>query len=321
MEDFKKFMTSKDKRFPCRASEFDSMALDFMSNSGFPTRGTRYVWLVNGAIRALYVSARIDVSGNADVASALQYKELWDRHLEQYNAAAFKNAKGAFHASPLWVKAESQGELITSTVSTLVILFVLAFLAMGVFTLSIALAFFVVAATTSVICTLFFFIIVVNGWDVGLIEVVALIYFIGYAMNYSLHIAYKYSSSEALVFEPPVDIGDENAGARLRRTTFAVVSIGGAVLGSAITTGGASFFLVFCKLTIFSKLGGMCLTVTVASVLIALGPVPAALMMFAPADPGCCEKVKKKAAADAEDAMRRIEIRNSPKAQDDGKTP
>lgn len=47
--------------------------------------------------------------------------------------------------------------------------------------------------------------------------------------------------------------GDDSE--RFERTQFALESIGGAVLGSAMTTVGSSFFLLFCTLTVFILLG------------------------------------------------------------------
>merc|ERR1712039_1050223 len=78
----------------------------------------------------------------------------------------------------------------------------------------------------------------------------------------------------------------ERAEVRYLRTRYALRSIGGAALGSAITTAGASIFLVFCTLTIFWKLGSMCLAATVMSILTALGPLPSALFLFGPVRPG-----------------------------------
>merc|ERR1719428_171599 len=72
-----------------------------------------------------------------------------------------------------------------------------------------------------------------------------------------------------------------------------MMSIANAALGSAMTTAGSSFFLVLCSLTVFTKLGIMCLTVTLLSILVALFPLPAALLTFGPLNPGygcCCPK-------------------------------
>lgn len=57
-------------------------------------------------------------------------------------------------------------------------------------------------------------------------------------------------------------------------------------MGSAITTCGCSVFLLACTLAIFQKLGGVVLAVTLMSILTALGPLPAALLVCGPLQPG-----------------------------------
>mmetsp|Transcript_32534 Transcript_32534/g.60667 ORF Transcript_32534/g.60667 Transcript_32534/m.60667 type:complete len:227 (-) Transcript_32534:21-701(-) len=55
-----------------------------------------------------------------------------------------------------------------------------------------------------------------------------------------------------------------------------------AVLGSAATTLGSSFFLFFCKMGIFVKLAAVLFAVTVFAEIFALCGLPAALLVFGP---------------------------------------
>jgi hypothetical protein len=172
-------------------------------------------------------------------------------------------------------------------VITLVLVMVLGFIGMLASTFDILLSVLVVVATFGVQCGLMFFITVIMRWPIGPVEVIALIVFIGYAVTYSLHISYKYASIEALrerhLF--PLDM-DSQSAMRWQRTQFALKSIGGATIGSAITTVGCSVFLLFCTLTIFVKLGAVILLVTLISLVTALVPLPASLLIFGPREPG-----------------------------------
>jgi len=244
----------------------------------------------------------------------LTYKDRWDANIYQYNQQAVSSAKGAFHVSKSWVEAEATGKVIWSAIETLIILLVLAFFGMVLFTWSVALSLFVVGATLAVISGLSFFMVVIMQWEIGLIEVIALVYFIGYAVTYSLHITHKYAHLEE---HSPMDTDDHStkmvskadgshgtalgAGVgslhdepetrsrseiRFARTIFAIQSMGAATLGSAATTAGAAMFLCFSTLTIFQRLGSMCLIVTLLSIYIALGPLPAFLICCGPTKPG-----------------------------------
>jgi len=289
MGDLRNYARDKLGRFPLRPMEFNDVANRYAVDGAGATRGPRYIWLVGEEVQAMFVSAYIDVHSKEDTADVLHHKAMWDAYVQEWNDKAYFAARGAFHVSELWVRAESASVLIMSTLETLIILFVLAFIAMFVFTRSCRLSLYVVIATAFVVVFLVFFVAVIDRSPIGLIEVVAIIYFIGYALDYSLHIAYKYSSREALSRESvPGEAAPTASMVRFRRTRFALKSMGGAVLGSAMTTGGAAFFLLFCDLILFRRLGAMCLAVTVASVIVALGPLPAMLCACGPVESCCC---------------------------------
>mmetsp|Transcript_101238 Transcript_101238/g.263990 ORF Transcript_101238/g.263990 Transcript_101238/m.263990 type:complete len:401 (+) Transcript_101238:2-1204(+) len=318
MVDFRKFVRDDTElQFPVHATQFDELAGRFYS-SGYSTSGSRYVWLRGGKIKAVYYSISVDVSTDEMGSSALALKSHWDKYLVSFNGTARPSAKGAFHVSELWVNAESLAVLLTTTAQTLAILLILAFFGMLVFTWSVILSVYVVIATVCVMAGLLFVIVVLMGWQIGLIEVIAIVYFVGYAVTYSLHIAHKYSHAnpetilglpstgkvtgprrsttmdDLLQDDPLIASMQERARVRYTRTLYSVKSLGGAAVGSAMTTMLASFFLLFCTLTIFVKLGAMCLAVSALSLAMALGPLPAALMMIGPSREGsCCRCIKR----------------------------
>eukprot|EP00746_Dinoflagellata_sp_MGD_P159651 gnl/MRDRNA2_/MRDRNA2_86741_c0_seq1.p1 gnl/MRDRNA2_/MRDRNA2_86741_c0~~gnl/MRDRNA2_/MRDRNA2_86741_c0_seq1.p1 ORF type:complete len:2020 (+),score=274.95 gnl/MRDRNA2_/MRDRNA2_86741_c0_seq1:417-6062(+) len=73
---------------------------------------------------------------------------------------------------------------------------------------------------------------------------------------------------------------------RKRRVTYSVVAIGGAALGSALTTGGSAVFLLFCQLTLFPRLGSVVIAVTFISIIASFCPLPAVLLARGPINPG-----------------------------------
>jgi hypothetical protein len=80
---------------------------------------------------------------------------------------------------------------------------------------------------------------------------------------------------------------DPESTIRLQRTAFSLSSLGGASLGSALTTVGSSLFLLGCDLTIFAKLGGVIIAVTSFSIVVALITLPSVLLMSGPLRGGC----------------------------------
>jgi hypothetical protein len=293
IEDFKKFVKDDKQnnfKFPLLASQFNEQAMKFAKTAliGFKS-ANEFFWVRDGKVKASFMMFTVDVSVKTSPNAALEYMGKWDAYVAQWNAQAKEYSKVAWHTSSLWVRAEAQNALVSSTVVTILIVMLLAFMGMGVFTRSCILSLLVVTTTVSVVIWLFWFIVAVMTWKIGPIEVIALIVFIGYAVTYSLHIAHRYGCHGALEMEP---IAGENLldkqAVRQERVRFAFKTIGCSMLGSATTTLGCSIFLLFCTLTIFQKLGGVVLAVTLISIIMSLLVLPAALLRVGPLNPGQC---------------------------------
>jgi len=292
IEDFRDWIVlTRGERYPVPHKLLHARVREYMASGGRSAKryhAKEFVWTRRGKVVATYMAFTVDVHKSKNMDQALAYKELWDKYVKQWNSLTIQYEYGAWHTSKLWVKSEAQKELVDSTVKTLIFVVAMAFLSMLLFTLDLLLSFFVVLATTQVICFLTFFIVVIMGWHIGPIEVVSLIVFIGYAVTYSLHIAHKYSSDEAEIVEPLRLELEEGQAVRFQRTRFALRSIGGAAIGSAVTTIGCSVFLLFCTLTVFQKLGAVVLVVTTMSIFTAMAPLPSCLFIAGPLAPGRC---------------------------------
>ncbi|CAE7501460.1 PTCHD2, partial [Symbiodinium pilosum] len=127
----------------------------------------------------MFYSFEAGVHKDSPAAEVLAYKEAWDNYVAQWNAKSARTAGPAFQVSNDWVYVESSSMLISSTVNSLIVLCGLAMVCMLLFTRSCMLSLIVVFSTIIVIIILAFFITTVMEWEIGLIEVIAFIYFIG----------------------------------------------------------------------------------------------------------------------------------------------
>eukprot|EP00929_Paragymnodinium_shiwhaense_P018887 TRINITY_DN13057_c0_g1_i1.p1 TRINITY_DN13057_c0_g1~~TRINITY_DN13057_c0_g1_i1.p1 ORF type:complete len:1213 (+),score=163.16 TRINITY_DN13057_c0_g1_i1:67-3639(+) len=280
-------------RFPVHEVHFHPLVMGFSNSFMEVSPAVRqavvdFMWLRDGKLKASYFAFHCDVDIAADTGVAQRFRERWDNYLLNYNGqsspSGWAGGNGEFHTSELWVRADVQKELIGSMVLTLLIIVVLAFVGVITFTSSFRLSFMTVLATVAVLGELLFVIVVLMGLAIGPLEVIALIFFIGYSVTYSLHIAHHYGSRRYQV-EHYDDTLSEPAAIRLQRTMFAMKAIAGAAAGSAVTTCGCAFFLLFCTLTIFRRLGTVAVAVTLLSVVMALFTLPAGLMIFGPLHP------------------------------------
>jgi len=295
IQDFREWVLQLGERFPVPKESFDVLALEFTQRglvNWAPPRD--FLWLRGHQILASYMLFKVDLHRFASTHEAQAGESRWDAYLETYNNGASRFAKGAWHTSQVWVSAQAQRALVSSTVLTLALVLCLSFLGMLAVTCSISLALLVILATCAITSGLAFFITSVMGWVIGPVEVVALIVFLGYAVTYSLHIAHRYGSTEAAESDmelPALAHDGSTEAVRYRRTAFALKSMGGPAMGSAATAAGCSVFLLCCTLTIFQRLGAVVLVVTFLSLLTALGPLPAALLWFGPTSPGRYDRV------------------------------
>jgi len=304
MNEFAKQIIKEGLRFPVIASSFDAVAYEFVSKGRFYR--DYYLWLEDAKVKALYFSFQVDLErGDRSHKHVMDLKSKWDRYVEAWNGAAVREASGAVHICKTWKSTAIQTAAVESLVATSAVVLSLAFCGMFVFTRSFVLSLFVSLSTAGVMVGLLFFIVAMS-WDIGFVEVVAIVYFAGYAVTYSLHIAHKYCSDEAvsrdIAVQPSLQAlaRDERAAIRIQRTSYAFTSIGFATMGSAATTAGASFFLVPCTLVLFQKLGSMCLAVVLASAIAAQVFLPAVLLTCGPAQPGCsCDRKKPPSPDDA----------------------
>ena len=80
-----------------------------------------------------------------------------------------------------------------------------------------------------------------KGWSLGVGESIACIMIIGFSVDYVIHLCNHYTES----------LHDT----RYKKMRESLTYVGISIIGGAVTTMGASFFLFFCKLTFFLQFG------------------------------------------------------------------
>mmetsp|Transcript_91191 Transcript_91191/g.229236 ORF Transcript_91191/g.229236 Transcript_91191/m.229236 type:complete len:1400 (-) Transcript_91191:288-4487(-) len=301
IEDFRQFLLNRGERFPRPASPFQGLLFEFLaerpesSGSGGGSSGRHpsedYLWLSGGEVKACFLSFEVEVDMRLDPSSMLQYREAWDHYLGKFNELS-QDSGGAWHTSDLWVRASSHHSFMRSSAMTLAIASMLAGLIIGVSLRSFVLSLYALLATFGVLGVTTFFIVVLTKWSIGQVEVITILLSYGYALDYSVHMLHMYASDEVQIqFPDCAEAGDlcerkVTLSVRLQRVSHAFSSVGRATLLSALVRCGIAFFLAFCSLTWFQKSGIVGMVVVPLSILIALVPLPAALLMSGPLEPG-----------------------------------
>jgi hypothetical protein len=193
-------------------SEVITYANNFMTD-GFQT--TTYIWIEGGVVKATFVPFILSVPKTVDSTLAMELMGEWTKYTEEFNSQAEPAIKGIWHASKLWVRAEAEKVIIDSTLNTLAISLGCVWIGIFIFTRSMHLAFLVMIVVMSIIICLLFFMTVMMEWPIGAIEVLSLIVFVGFAVDYCLHVAHKYHTCHinAVTDLPPEEEDEEDMDA------------------------------------------------------------------------------------------------------------
>jgi len=123
-----------------------------------------------------------------------------------------------------------------------------------------------------VICTIACAVMVVLGWELGIIESIAIITVVGVSVDYSVHLLHAY--------------GECNAETATERARGSLKSMGISLVGGVATTVGASLFLWFAEIQFFTKFGQFLGITVIVSIVVALTFLMPLLMIIGPVGEG-----------------------------------
>eukprot|EP00927_Polykrikos_kofoidii_P031016 TRINITY_DN26681_c0_g1_i1.p1 TRINITY_DN26681_c0_g1~~TRINITY_DN26681_c0_g1_i1.p1 ORF type:complete len:1328 (-),score=143.38 TRINITY_DN26681_c0_g1_i1:40-3963(-) len=294
IESFRDSVERYGRIFPMHPASFKSLISSWSAqlivddlNPSTSIAASSLLWFRDGVLRASFMNFRVDFDSGSPEDDIEAYMELWDAYLGSINGPRmFGHPPIAFHTSNMWIRCEVAQALLSSTGITLALIVVSGFLCMVLFTRSIVLSLYVAIESLLVICGVLFFIVVITRVAFGPTVVIGLIVFLGYSVTFSLHVAHHYGQ-EVAASEAAPTCRAEKLARRAQRARFAVETIGGVVLGSAVTTVGSSFFMLFCTLQIFQSFGSVSMVVATLSAFTAMVHLLAGLVACGPTTPGC----------------------------------
>jgi hypothetical protein len=307
IENFHEWLATKGKPFPSRDFQSDVAAW----KEERPLEARQHIWMYGQKMRACKLSFYVDMANDGSSNKLLEYKVHWSKYTKLRNAAASLTANRAFFTAGPFVRAEAEIAIRGSTLETIMISAGCGMVGMILFTWEPFLSLLVSILVLLIISGLAFFMVVIVNWEIGAIEVLSLVIFVGYSVTYVLHIAHSYNEARAddvNAYEAEVQANHHNKndtpaadGAaeaqaptcltaetmtpfqlRLARVRLSILHVGCATLSSAVSTIGSSVFLLCCTMSIFGKLGTVVITVTTLSVVVALISLPAVLMLIGP---------------------------------------
>jgi len=194
-----------------------------------------------------YVSLSIDTffSRSTSFDEGIEKQDRWEDFVDRTNDEAFESGATmtrAFVTTEVtyWSSFHEQKVLYNSAWEGVGLSISIAFIALTLFTHNIIVSFYAVVTIGLVIAAelAIFFIV---GFDIGISESIAIVLAVGLSIDATTHFAHAY------VHSPFVD--------RYSRTMYAVQRVSLAVINGAISSMGASFFLLFTVVLVPQRFG------------------------------------------------------------------
>jgi len=216
-------------------------------------------------VRWLFAEALTNLPRTMAAADAWDWAERWDRFVDERNSEWHGHM---FHTSDLWVRAETELRLIDSTGKSALTSVALALVCVFLFLCNPVLAVYIVLTIVCIILCLSALMFGAFRWTFGAVEAVGLIVFVGFSVDYVLHVAEAFQGSAA-------DQSYARVQDALRRT-------GGALMAAATTTVLAAAPILLCLNQVLVKFGLSLIMNTVVSLLFSLGFFAAVLLVAGP---------------------------------------
>jgi len=188
---FKGWLEENGRKFPSR--DFDTDVAEWYAAGD--AAAIRNVWVKNDKVVACKVMFYVNVSPKAKVAAALEYQKVWNQWMEKMNEKATITANRAWHTTQMWVTAEAQDAIITSTAETILVECFCGWLGILTFTGDPFLSALVLGLVVTNVSGLAFFMVVLMKWALGPIEIIFLVVFLGYSVTFGLHMAHNYAEA------------------------------------------------------------------------------------------------------------------------------
>eukprot|EP00462_Mataza_sp_D1_P024935 CAMPEP_0175132088 /NCGR_PEP_ID=MMETSP0087-20121206/6891_1 /TAXON_ID=136419 /ORGANISM="Unknown Unknown, Strain D1" /LENGTH=1082 /DNA_ID=CAMNT_0016414425 /DNA_START=38 /DNA_END=3287 /DNA_ORIENTATION=+ len=249
MEVFRDYLQSTGRTFPCGA-KFTQYALEKEFTEWIDAQGykgpdssgfDRTSWFTVDASRTRVTSLWV-AFGSTLPAKAMSYTEgdvwmkKWDTVLKTTPGGDTKK----FHHARQWSWTLTQYYLLTSAVNGIFTSFGLMVVVLLVATRNWWVS-LIAATSVAGVCLSVFLFMVMAGWEIGVLESICMVIVVGMSVDYSVHLVHAYNHS-------PLN-------SRYEKARSALTEMGVSVLGGAITTFGASFFLFFSAMSFFFQFG------------------------------------------------------------------
>ena len=198
------------------------------------------IGFVDGVLRFLTVRVKSTLEDEQSQTYTNSVHDAFDDLQAELNAAAPEGMSRGWHdGGYAWAWADTQSGLVNNVFNGFKICFPAAFLTLLLATHNFLLSLFAIITVAGIVACVLGFCKAFLGWGLGVAESIAAVIVIGFAVDFTVHLAHMYIES--------------SHHSRADRMADAGRKMGVTVVMGAATTLGAGCFLWMCTLTFFTK--------------------------------------------------------------------
>ena len=230
-------------------------------------RGDVGYFEIENKLKYIKIRFKITVSRWGKFDTKKESFDFWESKMKEWNTNSSTPSTG-YQGAFAWAWMASEKAFVSNAFQGVVIALPAAFMVLLLSTHNWIMSIFAIITIIGIILSAVM-IMVLQGWQLGVIESVAIVIMIGFSIDYVIHFATAY-------IECPY------SQKRTTRIKYSLYTMGISIIFGSITTIGAGFFLIFPALLFFKKFGILIMSVVVLSLIYAFGFFMSILAVFGP---------------------------------------
>lgn len=261
MSAFRGFLLGQGKSFPVAQANFETELNLFAMHSSSLEYRKAGVFGFNDSGRLIQAQIELTSYIDANSKNIDEVEQYWENVCDTYNQAASASSTTSalancnYNGGLITSWKVSQRKLVENSLMGVIVVLGVSLFILLASTCNLVISVYALASIGGIIVSNLAALKFI-GWELGVTEAMTLVVFIGFAIDYVVHLANHYVGA----LSP----------SRGKRMSEAYAEIGVSILGGAITTIASGFLLIFAKFLLFIKFSVLIILTILFSVLFSL---------------------------------------------------
>ena len=214
------------------------------------------IGLIQGKLKYMRIEALSPEGEQQGYDDMIKIYDQWEEIMKSYNNGSPDGMDNAYQSAGFtWAWLATQEELVTGAIQGITISLTFSFIVLVCSTLNIIAAIYSIICITCIVITVIGSIQMI-GWQLGVLEAVAVVIIVGFSVDYVVHLANHYVESVYID--------------RFRRMKDSLTGIGISIVSGAITTILSGIFLFLATIIFFENFAILILITISSSILFSL---------------------------------------------------